>query len=321
MRVLITGVTGFIGGHLVEHLSRAGGHQLFGVSRQAAFGPEWAHLDGRVRLHAAELSDRTTVEAVLRDVRPDALYHLAGYSNPRDAGKNPERCWADNFGSTESLYAAVLASGVRPRILFASTGHVYGNLQHGTEPCDEQTPPNPRGPYAESKLKAEELSVRTAQESGLEIVSVRLFNQIGPRQSKGFVVSDYASQVAEVEAGKRAGIRKGDLSGWRDFTDVRDVVVALDLLMTTPQSVRGRVLNAASGRMVQLEQVVDTLCRLAKKPIPVEGTTDPSPRSEFLSQTIDASALRQLTGWHPRYVLDQTLRDTLDYWRGVVSRS
>jgi GDP-4-dehydro-6-deoxy-D-mannose reductase len=321
MRILITGVTGFIGGHLVEHLGRAGGHHLFGVSRQGAFAPEWAHLDGRVQLHAAELSDRAAVEAILREVRPDALYHLAGYSNPRDAGKNAEQCWADNFGSTEALYAAVLASGVRPRVLFASTGHVYGNLQQGTGTCDEQTPTNARGPYAESKLKAEELSVRTANESGLDIVCVRLFNQIGPRQSKGFVVSDYASQIAEVEAGKRAGIRKGDLSGYRDFTDVRDVVVALDLLMTTQQPVRGRIFNAASGRLVQLDQIVDSLCGMARTSIPVETAGDGSPRSQLLSQTIDVSALRQLTGWRPRYELDQTLRDTLDYWRTVVARS
>lgn len=316
MRTLITGVTGFIGGHLVEHLHAVGGHDLVGLGRAAKFAREWAHLDGTVRLHKAELADTPALAKLLAEIRPHAVYHLAGYSNPRDANQKPEHCWADNFGGTQSLYRALEQADLRPRILQASTGHVYGSPTLPEQVCDETAPLNGRGPYAESKQAAEELSREYADRKGFDIVRVRLFNQIGPRQAKGFIVSDYAGQIAEVEAGHRAAIELGDLSGWRDFTDVRDVVVALRLLIETPHDVRGQVYNAATGEMRQLEGVVKQLLQLANTSLYVKQSPA-APGGGHAFRRIDATRLKNLTGWQPRTTLDRTLSDTLDYWRTV----
>ncbi len=321
MRILITGVTGFIGGHLVERLARTGGHELFGVSRKDSLSFDAAHLAGRVTPCAAELADTPRLESLLRDIRPDWLFHLAGYANPRvETEEQKRRCWEDNLGATESLYAAVERSGCRPRILFASTGHVYGLPDRPGQTCTEDSPLNPRGAYAESKLKAEVLCEAKARE-GLDIVRVRLFNQIGPRQSRGFIVPDYASQIAEFEAGLRPSVRVGDLSAWRDFTDVRDIVVALESLMNPALDVRGRVFNAASGRIWQLQQLFDLLRERANGTLALESSESilASPSHSF--ERIDATALRVATGWLPQIDMDQTIRDTLDYWRSKVSKS
>src|SRR5579884_658455 len=115
MRILITGITGFVGGHLVEALVSAGGHTLAGISRQANWPAPLAHLAGAAELHAAELADGGRVEAVLRQFRPDWLIHLAGYANTGASFREPDRCWADNLGATRSLYDAVARTDLRPR--------------------------------------------------------------------------------------------------------------------------------------------------------------------------------------------------------------
>lgn len=319
MRVLITGVTGFIGGHLVEHLHRAGGHELFGISRNDSLSAGAAHLAGRVKIVTAELSDSAKLESLIRDTEPEWLFHLAGHANPKiESEEQKRRCWADNLGATESLYSALERSGVRPRILFASTGHVYGPPERDGQNCDEHSPLNPKGAYAESKLRAEELSESKARE-GLDIVRVRLFNQIGPRQSRGFIVPDYASQIAEFEAGLRSSIQVGNLSAWRDFTDVRDIVAALELLMATKSDVRGRVFNAASGRMWQLQQLFDMLCERAKASLDIESRDSILLGSVRSFVRVDADSLRKLTGWAPRIEMDQTILDTLNDWRASIS--
>src|SRR5687768_5125529 len=107
MRILITGITGFVGGHLVEALVSAGRHVLAGVSRHADWPAPLAHLAGAAELHAAELSDGPRVEAVLRQFRPDWVFHLAGYANTGGSFREPDPCWADNLSAARSLYDAV----------------------------------------------------------------------------------------------------------------------------------------------------------------------------------------------------------------------
>lgn len=319
MRILITGATGFIGGHLVEHLHRTGGHKLFGVSRQPTWPTGSRGLDGLATLRTSELSDRSALDSLLREVRPEGIFHLAGYANPRiETAEQERRCREDNVDATLALFDAIERAGLAPRIVFASTGHVYGSPDRFGEVCTEDSPLKPRGTYATSKRDAEELCVRRA-EGGLDVVRVRLFNQIGPRQSKGFLVPDYASQIAECEAGLRTTIVKGDLSAFRDFTDVRDIVAALALLMASPKDTRGRVFNAASGRMSQIQDLVDRLVALSRVPIGIESRESTSILTGHTFARIDASALRDFTGWSPEVPMEQTLDDTFNYWRSVVA--
>ncbi|QEL16207.1 GDP-mannose 4,6-dehydratase [Limnoglobus roseus] len=317
MRILITGVTGFLGGHLVEHLRTEGGHTLAGVSRQAAWSPEWSHLAGTAKLHAAELSDTARLETLLDDLQPEWIVHLAGYANTGRSFHEPARCWADNLGGTQSLYTAIAHSGVRPRILFVSTGLIYGDAEGPDVLCDERSVLKPGSPYAASKAAADLLSYQATRSPGLDIVRVRLFNQIGPRQSPDYAVANFARQLAAIESGRQAFIETGDLSAERDLTDARDVVRAFRLLLE--KGVAGEVYNAGRGHTRTMQSVLDALIGLTKTRVEVRQKLDPNRKADAAVSRVDPRKLIAATKWQPRYELEQTLRDTLDYWRGVES--
>src|SRR5947207_15958702 len=126
MRILITGITGFVGGHLVEHLMTAGGHALFGVSRRGMWPAALAHLAPHAQLLAADLLDAAAVERAVRQAHPEWVVHLAGYANTGGSFRDPDRAWAENLTATRTLYDAIARSGLRPRTLFVSTGLIYG---------------------------------------------------------------------------------------------------------------------------------------------------------------------------------------------------
>ena len=227
MRILTTGVTGFVGGHLTELLAAEGGHALAGLSRKATWPPEWAHLAGRVELHAGDLNDGAAVERLLRGFRPDWLFHLAGYANAGKSVREPDLCWRDNLDATRTLYDAVARSGLTPRILFVSTGLVYGDAETPGVALTEDAPLRPASPYAASKAAADLLSYQVTRSPGLPVVRVRLFNQTGPRQSADYAVPNFARQLAEIAAGLREPtLQTGDLSSWRDLS-VDRVFVAI----------------------------------------------------------------------------------------------
>jgi GDP-4-dehydro-6-deoxy-D-mannose reductase len=312
MRILITGITGFVGGHLTELLVAEGGHAVAGLSRNG-WPQSLSHLANSAVLHAGELTDTPAVERVLRAVRPESVFHLAGYANPGKSFREPDACWADNLFATRSLYDAIIRSGVTCRVLFASTGLVYGDPD-GPEPLAETAVLKPASPYAASKAAAEMLSYQLTRSPGLDVVRVRLFNQIGPRQPADYAVANFARQIAAVEAGKQEPvIRTGDLSAERDLTDVRDMVAACRLLIE--RGVKGEAYNAGQGRTWRMADVLAALVAKANVPVEVVSQPEPGRKADTAVTRGDCSKLRAATGWTPRLTLDQTLSDVLSYWR------
>ena len=257
------------------------------------------------------LHDTAAVERLLRDVRPDWVVHLAGYANAGASFREPDRCWADNLGATRSLYAAVAASGLTPRILFAGTGLVYGDQ---TGPTDERAEFRPASPYAASKAAADLLSYQVTRSPGLDVVRVRLFNQIGPRQSADYAVANFARQIAAAEAGRQPPvIATGDLSAERDVTDVRDVCAAVRLLLERGQA--GEAYNAARGRTWTVRELLARLVALARVPVTVQEAVVEARRQDTAVMRADVTKLHAATGWEPALDLDRSLSDVLDYWR------
>ncbi len=315
MRILITGITGFVGGHLVETLAD-GGHTLFGLSRSAAWPLALAHLAGTAELIATDLRDGSLVEAALRHARPDWVIHLAGYANTGTSFREPNACWADNLDATRRLYDAVGRVGGSPRVLFVSTGLVYGDPDEPGRACDERTTLKPASPYAASKAAADLLSYQYSRSPGLDVVRVRLFNQIGPRQSADYAVANFARQVAAAEAGRQPPvIETGDLSAHRDLTDVRDVVAAFPLLLEKGE--KGEAYNAGRGETFRIRDVLARLIALARVPVEVREKVDPGRGGDTAVTRADTRKLRQATGWEPRRSLDRTLSDILDWWRAA----
>lgn len=310
--VLVTGVTGFIGGHLADHLLAHGGFRVVGLSRRAGWAAAWHHLAGRVELHPCDLHDTAAVARLLQAVRPDWVAHLAGYASPGGSFKEPARCWADNLQATQSLYEAVGLAGVSPRILFAGTGLVYGDA---AGPTDERAEFRPDSPYAASKAAADLVSYQVTRGPGLDVVRVRLFNQIGPRQSADYAVPSFARQIAAAEAGRQPPeITTGDLSAGRDLTDVRDVAAAMRLLLERGRA--GEAYNAASGRTLAMREVLARLVALARVPVAVREAAADRPADAAVMQA-DVRKLHAATGWRPERELDRSLADVLDYWRAA----
>ncbi|MBN9117757.1 MAG: GDP-mannose 4,6-dehydratase [Planctomycetes bacterium] len=316
MRILITGITGFVGGHLVEHLAAAGGHALFGVSRRGVWPAGLNHLAPHAALLAADLNDPAAAERAVRDARPEWVIHLAGYANTGGSFREPDRTWADNLTATRTLYDAVIRTGLGPRVLFVSSGLIYGEPDRPNEACDEHTTLKPASPYATSKAAADLLSYQYTRSAGLDVVRVRLFNQIGPRQSADFAVPNFARQIAAAEAGKQPPVvETGDLSARRDITDVRDMVAAFPLLLE--KGVTGEAYNAARGDAYCIRDLLDRLVALARVPIRVNSKIEPGRRADTAMTRADVRKLRAATGWEPRFPLDRSLADVLDYWRSI----
>jgi len=313
MRILITGITGFVGGHLVESLVPRG-HTLFGLCRHGAWSDQLSHLRGQVELHSGDITDSARVEEVMNAVRPDWVMHLAGYANPGRSYLEQDLCWSGNLTATHSLYDAIHRTGQKPRILFVSTGLVYGEPDELDGACDERTTLKPATPYASSKAAADILSYQYTRSPGLDIVRVRLFNQIGPRQSADYAAANFARQIAAAEAGTHEPvIETGDLSSRRDITDVRDMVAAFPLLLEHGRS--GEVYNAGRGETYRIQDLLDKLIALARVKVEVRSKAEPERKADTAVTRADARKLRSTTGWFPKIPLEKTLSDILDDWR------
>jgi len=314
MRILITGISGFIGGHLVERLLAEGGHAVAGFSREVAWPTELAHLASKITYHTANLLETSAIEQIIRDFKPDWLFHLAGYASAGKSFREPETCWTANLAGTQSLFPAVERSGVRPRILFASTGLVYGDPEPGHEAFDESATLKPASPYATSKAAADLLAYQVTRHPGLDVVRVRMFNQIGPRQTADYAVANFARQIAEAERGLRTPvIETGDLSGMRDLTDVRDMTAAYCLLQAKART--GDVYNVGSGRVWRMSDILDQLRSLSSVPVEVRQTVDVRRGADTAVSRADPRKIVADVGWKPQYELADSLRDILDYWR------
>jgi GDP-4-dehydro-6-deoxy-D-mannose reductase len=314
MRTLVTGATGFVGGHLVERLLAAG-DEVHGLTRRSTWPPDLAHLAADVPLYAADLSESERAKRVLAEVRPERIAHLAGFADAGGSFRDPAAAWAGNLDATRNLCDAVVAWGGGPRILLVSTGQVYGPSDL---PIDESAELRPASPYAASKAAADLFGYQVTRHPGLDIVRVRPFNQVGPRQPPQYAAGHFARQLARIEAGLDAPrLEVGDLTARRDLTDVRDMAEAFRLLLDRGRT--GEVYNAGSGAAVSMADVLDLLraeCRTPVEVVPRPERMRPADPSVIVA---DAGKLRRETGWTPRNALPQTLRDTLDWWRNQIT--
>lgn len=315
MRILVTGVTGFAGGHLAEALLAQGCDSLAGVARNAVWPDTWRHLSGRVELHQCDMREHSALEEILHKVEPGRIYHLAGSAHVGRSFHEPEAAWEGNLTATRSLYDAVVRWGGRPRILFVGSGLVYGESDVAEAGWDETCLLRPDSPYAASKAAADLVSYQYTRVPGLDIVRVRPFNHIGPRQSPEFAVSSFARQLVAIERGRQSPVLEaGNLQSQRDLTDVRDVVAAYIQLMEHGRT--GEAYNVGCGRTFTMQAILDRLVALAKVIVEVRQTASLMRESDLAVIRGNAGKLHREIGWSPRYTLDQTLLDTLAYWRG-----
>jgi GDP-4-dehydro-6-deoxy-D-mannose reductase len=312
MRVLVTGADGFVGVWLVRELL-AHGHQVIGGIRLGLAPP--ARLTPAERLRVEWMGfDLLSPEAVSALIeRPlDAVIHLAAVASGADARQDPGYAWTVNAAGTarlcEMLANRARDQGTQPVVLVASTGEVYG--QGAGRPLREDDPLVPCSPYAASKLGAEIAALEVGRRSGLRVVVARAFPHTGPGQSDKYVVPALAARLATAKRIGAPVIKTGNLEPVRDFLDVRDVVVAYRLLLTSGRA--GVTYNVASGEGRRLRDVAQRLADLMGVRVVLEADPELARPNDLRHLVGDASRLRGDTGWTPGYSFDRTLRDLLD---------
>jgi GDP-4-dehydro-6-deoxy-D-mannose reductase len=315
-RVLITGITGFAGSHLADYvLAEHPGVEVFGTYRWRSRRENIAHLGGRIRLLESDLGDVTALRSALERSRPDAIFHLAAQSFVPTSWNAPAETFHVNATGQVNLFEAIRSLGLDPVVQLACSSEEYGLVLKDETPIREENPLRPLSPYAVSKVAQDYLGYQYFRSYGLRAVRTRGFNHEGPRRGEVFVMSNFARQIAAIEAGQQEPvIRVGNLDSVRDFTDVRDMVRAYWLAATKGEP--GEVYNIASGRGITIREMLDRLLAMSKVEVRVE--TDPARLRPSDVEVLlgDASKFRAATGWEPRIPLEQTLADTLDYWRG-----
>jgi GDP-4-dehydro-6-deoxy-D-mannose reductase len=305
-RVLITGGTGFVGTHLIRFLKSHGSNIAVIASGD---GTSWQEPE--VDYYVVDIRRAADVRSVVHNVSPTLVYHLAGISAVDVSWDNPRLTFEVNVTGAYNLFEAAMSLPSLPRILNVSTSQVYAASDMTLSETSLVSPDNP---YAASKAMAEMLRVQYRKCIGGGIVTARSFNHTGPGQTPNFVLPSIAKQFAEMEAGLRPRrLTAGNLEVTRDFSDVRDVVLAYSALLE-----KGRideVYNVCSGSAVRLADIIRKFEAISG--IAVEIETDPARlRCNEVSRILgDSTKIRTETGWSPQIPLEKTIRDLLDYWR------
>lgn len=291
VRALITGASGFVGRHLVAVLTEAG---------------------DTVIASNADITDRDALLREFADAEADVVYHLAAQADVGGSWDRPIETFRVNAEGTMNVLDAARLSGV-DRVVAVTSADLYGKVSDADMPLRETQPLRPVSPYGASKAAADMICVQAGLGHGLDVIRVRAFNHLGPGQSEHFVASAIASRIARAEADGTKTVSVGNLDARRDFTDVRDVVLAYRALMVDGEP--GEAYHVCSGRDRSVRELADILIAHSTADITLE--TDPE-----LMRPVDLKVLRgdntkisERTGWSPTIPIEQTLRDLLDTWR------
>lgn len=317
MRVLITGVTGFVGSHLADYLVGRGDVEVYGTHRWRSRMDNVEHLRGRLRLVECDLRDAAATRRMLAQVRPDRVFHLAAQSYVPTSWLIPAETLAINVTCQINLFEATRDLELPARFQIAGSSEEYGLVKPDETPVREENPLRPLSPYAVSKVAQDLLAYQYWQSYRLHAVRTRGFNHTGPRRGEVFVTSNFARQIVEIEKGRREPVVwVGNLDALRDFTDVRDMVRGYWLALE--HGAPGEVYNLCSGRGHTIRQVLEILLGLAH--VKVDVREDPARKrpSDVGLLVGDCSKFRQITGWEPTISFEVTLKDLLEYWRQRV---
>ncbi len=302
MRILITGDTGFVGGHLTQLLEKEG-HQIVGLQRD----------------FQADIRDANKIQSVLKKVKPERIYHLAAQASVAESWKKPKLTFDVNIGGSLNLFNAVHAHSPRARILVVGSAEEYGKSAEKSNKVREKEAIRPANPYAVSKAAQSMLAHQFVVSHNLHIVRTRAFNHLGPGQSPLYVSSNFALQVALIEKGaQKPIIEVGHLEVLRDFTDVRDVVRAYTLALEKGKS--GEVYNVCQGKARPVSQILEFYLSQSSATIAVKQNASRMRPADLSRLVGNPSRLHAQTGWKPRIAFEQTLKDILNYWRQNIGQ-
>ena len=314
MRVLVTGADGFVGQWLIRAALDAG-DEVVGATRGDHTRLTTLPVDAatKVRWLSFDLLEPQTVEAVVKEAKPEAVFHLAAQASVAQSLQDPAGTIETNVVGTANLLEACRAHAANATVIAVGSAEVYGTVEPSALPLREDAPIHPNNPYAGSKAAAEALALQYARSGWLRLVATRSFNHTGPGQSTAFAAAAFAKQFADIARGRQAPVlQHGNLSAQRDFLDVRDVVAAYRLLAV--HGVSGTAYNVCSGHAVSMREIVEELGRLVDRPVELRQDEKRMRPSDTPIVVGDAGLLHRDTGWQPAIPLLRTLTDLYEYF-------
>jgi len=320
-RALITGITGSGGSYLAEYIVK---HQpeveVHGISRWHSTSSQnnLADIQDHVTVHECDLMDMSAVFSVIRDVQPDAIFHLASHANVRASFTNPLAVIQNNIMGTANMLEAVRLSDAHPVVQICSTSEVYGQVLEDEVPISEDQPLRPSSPYAVSKVAQDLLGGTYHRSYDMDIIRTRMFAYLNPRRSDLFATS-FARQVARIEAGLQTELVHGNLDSVRTLIDVRDAMEAywLAVLYCEP----GEVYNIGGNTTVTVGNVLERLSAMARKSVNARVDERLLRPSDVTLQIPDVRKFTEATKWKPKHDIEDSMEHLLGYWRKVAKRS
>jgi nucleoside-diphosphate-sugar epimerase len=312
MAHLVTGSEGFIGSFLVEHLLERGEEVVATYHNES----ELWRLEGvrdRVRLEPMDVRDADAVDGVMQRFRPDAVSHLAAKSLPAYSWDHPRDTMETNVLGTVNVFESLRRHAPDATVLVACSSAEYGLVAEDEVPTPEDHRLLPLHPYGVSKVSQDLLAYQYHANYGTHVLRARIYNTTGPRKLHD-VLSDFVRRVVAIERGDAPPrLRVGNLEPRRDFTDVRDLVVALELLVA--RGTPGEAYNVCSGAVHGVSDLLDIILDLSH--VEVEVHQDPELMRPSDEPVIAGSNDRLVedTGWSPRIPIERTIADMLEFWR------
>lgn len=308
-KVLIIGAAGFVGNHLIEYITQNHSDWKLYVSKL-----ENENIDYDVEKYNLNILNIEEIRELLNNIRPDYIFHLAAQSSVALSWKNPQLTIDINIKGTLNLLDVLKELDYKPRVLLIGSGEEYGRVKENEIPIVEDNNTRPGNIYAVTKVTQNMLGKIYSDAYDLDIMSTRSFNHTGPNQATIAVVADFCKQVVDIEKGLNDNIiHVGNLNAKRDFTDVRDVVRAYCLLIEKGQ--KGETYNVGSGKAIAIKEILDMILDNAKCDIKVEIDKNRFRPIDVPIIEADITKLNNITGWKPEIDLNQTIIDTLNYWR------
>ncbi|MHB8908674.1 MAG: GDP-mannose 4,6-dehydratase [Syntrophales bacterium] len=314
-KYLITGYSGFVSRHFLEYLDK--NEPYASITGLDVHEPEFSHSSYkniRLNFEKIDLLDRDRVESIIFNFQPDYIIHLASYSSVAFSWNDPILSFQNNMNIYLNLLESVRKLNLPARILSIGSSEEYGNVDEKTLPLTEAHVPKPVSPYAVARVSQEMISKVYVDGYGLDIVMTRSFNHIGPFQRDIFVLSSFAKQLVEIKkSGKNSGeLFTGDTSIVRDFTDVRDVVAAYDLLLKKGKT--GEIYNVCSGKGTSLNDIIGMMAKILDLTIHTrvnEKLVRPDDNRIIIGSK---EKIKREVGWDTTISLDQSLADITKSW-------
>ena len=309
MKALITGVDGFVGKYLSEYLLKQK-YEVYGTTISEKYKNE------KIKIYKMNLLDEKEVNKVIKMIKPDKIFHLAGQSAVGLSWEKPVLTVNINVNGTLNLLEAVRNYSKDSKILIVGSSDQYGPIKPEECPIKESKIQNPQSPYGVSKKAQEEMCKLYVNAYHTNIIMVRAFNHIGAGQSTNFVVADFASKIAQIEKGSEPVLKVGNLESFRDFTDVRDIVRGYSLLLEKGKI--GEIYNIGSGKEVKVSEILKKLVSMSKKEIKIESDPNKFRPIDVPLVVCDNSKIKKDTGWETEFLINDTLEEVLEYWRSVI---